>query len=235
MKYYKITVSIMLGVLGVVLSAFNNILGIPTGFGMTVDLAGVPVLIAAFVLGARYGIYALNVLFLGILFTSPTGFIGGIMKFIATAPLIFVPYFMNKGLLRGLLLTLAILIALFSLPALAFTFNQFLGAFLFLLAVVLISYSMGEERISNSLLAFALAVGVRCVVTVITNIYFAGPLFFKMSPDELIAFVESIGLPFAKASVYAIISFWNIVQSIVEWTIAYYISFYRLKPQVLKT
>ena len=229
MKYYKTTVSIMLGVLGVVLSAFNNIIGIPTGFGMTVDLAAVPVLVAAFVLGARYGVYALNVLFLGILFTSPTGFIGGTMKFIATAPLIFVPYFMNKGLLRGFAFSIAILIALFSLPALAFTFNQFLGALLFLLAVVLIAYSTGEERISPSLFGFVLAVVVRCIITVITNIYFAGPLFFKMSPDELIAFVESIGLPFAKSSVYAIISFWNIIQSIVEWSIAYYISFYRLR------
>lgn len=229
MKYYKITVSIMLGVLGIVLSAFNNILGIPTGFGMTVDLAGVPILIASFVFGAKYGIYALNVLFLGILFTSPAGFIGGIMKFIATAPLIFVPYFMNKSTLKGLVLTFFILTALFSLSAFMFTFNQFLGVLIFLFSIIFISFSLGDKNVNTSIFAFLLSVGVRCLVTIIANIYFAGPLFFKMQPEELIKFIESIGLPFAKTTIYIIISFWNIIQSFIEWRIAYYISFYRLK------
>jgi len=90
-KVYKLVAAALLAGLAVFFQFYNGVLGVQTGFGMTVDLAALPVLVALFVLGYGYAFEALLVLTLAIALIAETGYIGAIMKFAATLPMIALP------------------------------------------------------------------------------------------------------------------------------------------------
>jgi len=69
-------------------------------------------------------------------------------------------------------------------------------------------------------LAGALALIVRAVVTVIFNFYFAIPLFFNMPPDAIISlFEDGTTLGFIGFGAYITeVAFWNTIQGIIDLT-----------------
>lgn len=88
---HELVVIGLLAALAAVLQISNGIIGIPVPFGMTVDLAAVPVLLALFLFGFESAAYVLILLTLIITLTAPTGWIGASMKLTATIPMIAVP------------------------------------------------------------------------------------------------------------------------------------------------
>ncbi len=256
MKTYRLVAAALLSAFAFLLQLYNDVIGIPTGFGMTVDLVGVPVLLAFFVLGYEAALYVLVLLALLITFASPTSYIGAIMKFAATLPMILVPSLyliarkrkMNATQWLALfLLVLAVLGVFFAFSgylyqyaSLQFEGNGFLVGLLPFLLLLVFSYvllrvwrshenDVEPARLSfwqNASLVLALAVLLRGIFTVIANFYFAGPLFFKVSPAAFAGFVESAPLPFFGASAwYWVIFFWNTVQGIVEFALAWLLAF----------
>lgn len=91
MKTYRLVAAALLAALAIALQLSNEIIGIKTGFGMTVDLVALPVLLAFFILGFKSALEVTVVLSLAIALTAATGYIGAIMKFAATLPMIAVP------------------------------------------------------------------------------------------------------------------------------------------------
>ncbi|HNT61177.1 MAG TPA: hypothetical protein PKJ97_04340, partial [Candidatus Bilamarchaeaceae archaeon] len=97
MRTYKLIACAFLAALAFILQVSNEVLGIPTGFGMTIDLAAVPIMVALFVFGAEYSFLTLMVLGAIILISSPTGVVGSVMKVGATLPMIIVPYYVARS------------------------------------------------------------------------------------------------------------------------------------------
>ena len=258
MKTYRIVTASLLAALAITLQLTNEFIGIKTGFGMTVDLVAVPVLLAFFIFGFKTALDVVIVLTLAIALTASTGYIGAIMKFAATLPMVAIPalYAISlKGKIGWqragaiILLGTLVLTALFALLAyptanLAPVLGQsnVWGVYLVgLLPVALIAltayflrwFVQGKETMEmfskphHVLAVLALALVVRGIAMVIANLYFAGPLFFKIPPHEFIAFIESQNiLFFGKGTAwYAAIFFWNAVQGIVEFAIAWMIAF----------
>ncbi len=259
MKTYNLVAASLLAALAIVFQISNDFIGIKTGFGMTVDLVAVPILLAFFILGFKTALDVVIVLTLVIALTASTGYIGAIMKFAATLPMIAIPalYALSlkgtvdwkKGIAIILLGTI-VLTALFAFLAyptvnLAETLGKtnVLGFYLVgLLPIILIAltayllhwFLTGQENAMelfskphHALLVLALAVVVRGVAMVIANLYFAGPLFFKIPPHEFIAFIESQNILFfgKGAAWYGAIFFWNVVQGVIEFAIAWFIAF----------
>ncbi|PIN82636.1 hypothetical protein COV61_05420, partial [Candidatus Micrarchaeota archaeon CG11_big_fil_rev_8_21_14_0_20_47_5] len=124
MNTYKLAAGALLASLAFLLQMSNGILGLPTGFGMTIDLVGVPVLVAFFILGYETALYVAVLVALAIIFFSPTSYIGALTKFSATMPMVIVPaaYLLaagkGKGQLMGVVvLAAAALIAFFGIGA----------------------------------------------------------------------------------------------------------------------
>jgi riboflavin transporter FmnP len=65
-----------------------------------------------------------------------------------------------------------------------------------------------------------LAISVRVLVTVIFNFYFALPLFFGMTPEDIIGFYSDVTiLGFVGIGAYiSEVAFWNILQAIIDLT-----------------
>jgi len=90
------------------------------------------------------------------------------------------------------------------------------------------------------------AVTVRAIVTVLFNFYFALPVFFKMTPDQIILFFtnpvfqsfvgHSLGLVDFGAFV-AEVTFWNTVQGVIDVYLALVIGLIVLRrfPAAVKT
>ena len=119
---YEIVIIGLLAALAAVLQIYNGVIGIPVPFGMTVDLAAVPVLLALFLFGFESAAYVLILLTLIITLTAPTGWIGASMKLTATIPMIAVPalYLIAAGKRQrfaALALCALVLVALASLFA----------------------------------------------------------------------------------------------------------------------
>jgi len=93
---YKLVASLLLAACGFLLQLVNGIVGIQTGFGMVVDFVAVPAYIALFAFGLRYSLLTLVFISLFIFFSSPTGFIGALMKFTATLPSLLSLWFVMK-------------------------------------------------------------------------------------------------------------------------------------------
>jgi riboflavin transporter FmnP len=229
MKTYKLIATAMLSALAFVFQLTNNFIGIPTGFGMTVDLAAFPVLLAFLILGVEYGISSLMMLGLLILLSSPTGFIGAIMKVSATLPMILVPFAIAKSkginLAKTLLLIFVFILLFFYASAFFSQFHPIIPA-LFLLGIALLSTRIkGDVKLDGAtilLLSLAVAILVRGIAMIIANIYFAGPMFFHMSTEQFLSFLQSIELPFlGKNWAYMVIFFWNAVQGAVEFGLAW--------------
>lgn len=236
MKTYRLIACALLAALAFILQISNGILGIPTGFGMTIDLAAVPILIALFVFGAEYAILTLAVLALIILTTSATGYIGALMKLAATLPMIIVPYFMTREktawkevadaflVLVGVLALFAISVEFAKMPGL-----EMLAGIVPLLVVIGAGYWIGKEGGKVDLsdvklagLALLVAALTRSTLMTFANLYFAGPVFYHVSPDEFIAMLNALFVPILGGGMgWFVIFFWNFVQSIVEFAIAW--------------
>jgi len=88
------------------------------------------------------------------------------------------------------------------------------------------------------IVASVAAVAVRAFVTVLFNFYFALPLFFNMTPDVIIQFFtnpifqsvvgRSLGLIGFGAFV-AEVSFWNVLQGLIDLYVAFVIGFIVLR------
>jgi riboflavin transporter FmnP len=236
MKTYRLIASALLAALAFVLQISNGVLGIPTGFGMTIDFAAVPVLIALFVLGAEYAMMVLALLALMILTTSPTGYVGALMKMAATIPMIVVPYFIakEKKIYKDLIGGLAVIIGVLAIFAVSTELAQMPGlemlAGIFpLLIIVAAGYWMakkgGAVDLSNAklaLVALVIAAFARSLIMTFSNLYFAGPVFFYTSPAEFIEMLDALFLPFLGSGMgWFVIFFWNVVQSIVEFAFAW--------------
>ncbi len=220
MNTYQLVSAALLAGVGIFLQLASPVLGIPTGFGMTVDLVGVPVLLAFFVLGYEAALYVLAILAVLITFASPAGYIGSIMKFSAVLPMLLVPalYLVARkskmARAKAAAFFLLILLGLFALFAVSsylyvFSADRFTSSFLVglfpTLLVLAFSYvclrlwkghegELDVKSLASPGTAFSvlvLALLVRGVLMVVANFYFAGPLFFKMSAAEFVGFVES--------------------------------------------
>lgn len=229
MRTYKLVATAMLSALAFVFQLTNNLIGIPTGFGMTVDLAAFPVLLAFLIFGVEYGISSLMMLGLLILFSAPTGFIGAIMKVSATLPMIIVPFAIAKSkginLAKTLFLMFIFILLFFYASAFFSQFHPIIPA-VFLLGIAILSTRIkGDVELSSAsilLTSLAVAIIIRGILMIVANIYFAGPMFFHMSSEQFISFLQTIELPIlGKNWAYMVIFFWNGVQGIVEFTIAW--------------
>ena len=241
MKTYRLIASALLAALAFILQISNDIIGIPTGFGMTIDLAAVPVLIALFVFGAEYAIMVLALLSLMILTTASTGYIGALMKMAATIPMIAVPYFMAREhnayeMLISAVAVILITLALFGVSAefAKMPGLELLAGILPLAFILVLGYWVGKSGGSVSLSDWKIALGVlalaaltRSTIMTLANLYFAGPVFFQVSPAEFIGMLDNLVLPlFGSGMGWFVIFFWNIVLSILEFTVAWIPAYY---------
>jgi riboflavin transporter FmnP len=237
MKSYKLIACAFLAALAFILQISNEVLGLPTGFGMTIDLAAVPVMLALFVFGAEYGLLTLMVLGAIILVSSATGAIGAIMKVGATLPMVLVPYYVGRAekpvdYAMVTVGTLVGLVALFWLSTEAFMLSGALGGLVPIAALIVLAYLVGRGKRSDlsspavALYALVLAVLLRGAVATVANLYFAGPVFFHMGAEEFVGFLNSIDLPLlGKGMGWAVIFFWNAVQGAIEFGFAWVLAF----------
>ena len=256
MKTYKLVASALLAGLAVVFQLFNGVVGYPTGFGMTVDLVGLPILLAFFILGYDSALLVSVLLALVIALTAPTGYIGAVTKFTATIPMFLLPaaLLLSMGkkldapkLFAGLFTILLILVGMFAVSAYSTDYakgiagkDSLLVGILPVAVIAISAYAFSRvwerygKKASTSMLskvhvaipALFLAVVVRGALMAVTNLYFAGPIFFGMSPTDFIAFVDSVKLPFiGSVPWFAVIFFWNAVQGIAEFALAWIIAY----------
>lgn len=262
MKTYRLVAAALLAGLSIALQLSNNVIGIQTGFGMTVDLVALPVLLAFFILGFQSALDVSIVLALAIALTASSGYVGAIMKFAATLPMIAIPALYALALkgkvswqraLAVVFLGSAVLIALFALLAYPsaglsekFGGSNVWGIYLVgLLPVILISAiayflywalsSHAQDGLERELFskphhavfALTLALLVRGIAMVVANLFFAGPLFFKIPPHDFIAFIESQNILFfgKGAAWYTAIFGWNAIQGIIEFSLAWIIAY----------
>ena len=263
-KTYRLVATATLAALAFVLQYSNSVLGLQTGFGMTIDLVAVPIILALFMFGVESSIEVLAVSTIFIALFAQTGPIGAAMKFAATAPTIavFATYLIMRGKGTG-----APAIALAALSAIVFSVGLFAaggmmnsligkgGGLLFgllpillmlVVTYIVLKYFERERRIKDAmhkpsafvdmrvlvLLAVAVII-IRGAAMVVSNFYFAGPLYFKISPEQFVSLVNSSDLLFfgKGAAWYVAIFAFNAIQAAIEigiaWLIAYRFGFAR--------
>ncbi len=251
-KTYKIVATGMLAACALILQIANPILGINTGFGMTIDLVGVPIILALFMFGVEASIEVLALATLFIAIFAPTGIVGALMKFAATAPvIIFAALNMarkgkNPGMLENGLMLVAGVVAsalIFALGGWIYSELKDTSLLVFGLLPVLamagalfIVQKMGGgkkhdyrifENSRSFLVVVAAAVILRGVAMIIANYYFAGPLYFKLSPEEFVGYISSTDiLVFGKNSAWQIVVFaFNAIQAIAEIAVAWILAY----------
>ena len=263
-KTYRLVATATLAALAFVLQFANGALGLQTGFGMTIDLVAVPIILALFMFGVESAIEVLAVSTIFIALFAQTGPIGAAMKFAATAPTIavFAAYLIMRGKGTG-----APAIALAALAAIVFSvglfaaggmMNSALGgnggllfgllpiAIMLLITYAALKYFERERKVKDAmhkhsafadartvaLLAIAVII-IRGAAMVVSNFYFAGPLYFKLSPEQFVSYVNSADLLFfgKGAAWYVAIFAFNALQAAVEiavaWLVAYRFGFAR--------
>ena len=255
MRTYRLVAAGLLTGLALALQLASGAVGIQTGWGMTIDLVAVPILIALFVLGYGTALETLLATGIGIALLAPTGYIGAVMKFSATLPMLAVPaaYLIAKRrklepprLLALMAILLAACVLVFALIAyLAFYSGEAFGnslftgiaplfglaAFSYLLLVLWREYGSEQElrgvfSWKEALALFAFAAALRGLLMIVANFYFAGPLFYRMTPAALAGFIAGVPVPFFGASAwYASIFLWNVVQAAAEFWIAWLVAF----------
>ena len=271
MKTYKLTAVAMLSCVAAILQVSNGVIGIPTNFGMTVDLVGVPILLCFLLFGLDAAMYTALLTTLIITLVAPTSWIGAVMKFTATVPMFLVPAFymlsvkknfdLGKILINvffALFISMMLFIlsinanlvgksvvpqlsdTLYTVPKIDYlhftetrvTVSDLLLGLLPIATITVFSlivlhfwgrYSMDTNPLIFSsadamLLVALLAITVRGIAMVISNYYFAGPLFFNISPTELMNSVP-----------WYLIFLWNAFQGLIEvalaWTLAFRFGF----------
>jgi riboflavin transporter FmnP len=154
---------------------------------MRIDLVAIPWIVAWVIFGYKASLLslAISIPLVGVLGPFAGGWVGAVMKAIASIWMIIIPAVFTYRL---------------TLPKLIF--NRF-----FFMAAALS------------------AIAVRAVATVILNLYFAIPVFFGMTFEQIIEFFSNpmfqsfFGLSLGLAGVWAAvgeIAFWNTVQGIID-------------------
>ncbi|MFH1200379.1 MAG: hypothetical protein V1708_04895 [Candidatus Micrarchaeota archaeon] len=255
MKTYHLVSAALLAGLALALQLFNNVVGVPSGWGMTIDLVGVPILLALFVLGYGTALEALFATSIGIALIAQSGVIGAVMKFSATLPMLAVPAFYliakrRKLAPARLLALLGLLLAAFiasfaALAYFAFYSQQSFGGSILSGVVPILGFAgfsclllwlwrrygsehelRGAFSWKEALGIMSIAVVLRGLLMIVANFYFAGPLFFHVTPDELAAMISSVPIPLLGPSAwYASIFLWNAVQGALEFALAWVIAF----------
>ncbi len=147
----------------------------------------------------------------------PTGF-GMVVDLVAVPS--YISAFVLGPFYGALTLFLTCLVILFLSP------TGIIGAFMKFSATLpsLALMSLVGDKIKSlkALSLLLVAIAVRGLLMVFLNLYVAGPLFFKVSPDVLVRKLSEIDLPlFGKgAFIPAVIVFWNGVQTVVEVAVA---------------
>jgi hypothetical protein len=178
-----------------------------------------------------------------IVVVAPDSWIGASMKFAGTLPMIVVPAFwLLVGKTRGRLWVFILLAAVLAGGALLLSgeFGRALkslgggilgslivgiGAIAVLAVIgllIVLWWREGSEGLGSRAFAspwaaiavFAFAVLVRGAVTVVSNYYYAGPVFFGISANEFIA-----------AFPWWIIFGWNVLQGAVEFWVAWVVAY----------
>jgi riboflavin transporter FmnP len=263
-KTYRLVATAMLAALAFVLQYANGVLGLQTGFGMTIDLVAVPIVLALFLFGVESSIEVLAVATIFIALFAQTGPIGAAMKFAATAPtvIVFAAYMIARGRGGG-----APALALAALAAVVFSVGLYaaggmmqsalggssglLFGLLPIIAMALIIYaalkhfgrqgkvkdalhkaSIFADARTVALLAVAVII-IRGAAMIVSNFYFAGPLYFKISPEQFVSLLNSSDLLFfgKGAAWYVAIFAFNAIQAALEiavaWLVAYRFGFAR--------
>ena len=243
MKTYKMVSVALFSAAAAIFQLLHGVIGVPTGFGMTVDLVGMPVLLAFFLFGFESALAVCILVTLIVTLVSPETWLGASMKFAATLPMILAPalwlLIIKKKNDFGRLG--AILLLSFTLPLILFVFSGLINTSLkpftknilvegiapivgLLLSSLFISYlwaryahevKMSSLAKSESIIIVtALALLVRGVSMVVANYYYAGPIFFGISTEK---FMETVP--------WYLIFGWNVLQGIIEMGFAWAIAF----------
>ncbi len=291
MKTYRLVMAALFTAVAAIFQLTHNILGIPTGFGMTVDLVSLPVLLAFFLFGFDLALLVCILTAIIITLISPETWLGASMKFAGTLPMILLPALWllsgkkktDPGRISAIVLlsiTISLFLFVFSgilntssnpifqgmnqtiynrpnltaggsvlLEGGAVTPETFLQGVIPILGLSGISwimfylwrrYGKGVDIISlsktrNILIVTSLAVFVRGISMIVANFYYAGPVFYGISAQDLVAASLPIQVPFlmqdpVNLPLWFIIFFWNVVQGVVEilfaWTIAFKFRFF---------
>lgn len=241
MKTYQIVAGAMLSAMAVIFQLVHGVIGLNTGFGMTVDLVGVPILLAFLLFGLESALYVSVVTALALTLISPESWLGASMKFAATVPMFLVPayYLLVKGdkkertgMALGLGALTIVMVFLVSIYTNIFMQNTISNTLVLGLmpigAIAVFAYllgkiwekrkpaadwnMLGDWRMAGALMLVAII--ARGIAMVLANYYFAGPLFFGMSTQQMLAAIP-----------WQLVFGWNAVQGAIEfslaWTIAY--------------
>ncbi|MCX6777822.1 MAG: hypothetical protein NT157_02960 [Candidatus Micrarchaeota archaeon] len=254
MKTYVLMATALLSALAIVLQLTHGIIGVQTGFGMTVDLVAVPVLLAFFMFGFNAAVEAAFIMALFITFASPETWIGASMKFAATLPMIIVPALYAISAKRGIdgakVLAILLFSAVFSITVFALlgmagsrvltpSTDSMIAGVLPIIIVALLGivlarlwsvYGKGTDQSVFSkpgpiAIVLVVALLVRGVAMVVSNLLFAGPLYFQISPSQVVDLVSSSPLPVVGNSWYLVIFVWNVLQGGLELLVAWLIAF----------
>jgi riboflavin transporter FmnP len=255
MRTYRLVAAGLLAGLSLALQLVNSAVGIPSGWGMTVDLVGLPILLALFILGYGTALEALLAASIGIALIAQTGVIGAVMKFSATLPMLAVPAFYLIAKRRKLeparlFMLLGLLLVAFVAAFAAFAYFAFyslqafgssvlagiapilgFAGFSYLLLWLWRKYGSDHElrgvfSFREAAAILLIAVALRGLLMIAANFYFAGPLFFHVAPAELAAMISSVPVPFLGSSAwYASVFLWNALQGALEFALAWVIAF----------
>lgn len=88
MNLYRYVSVALLAALGAVFQIVH--IGVPTAWGMWVDIVAVPILLALFLFDLKHSLAVAVLIALILTIAAPSGFIGAIMKFVATLPMFLV-------------------------------------------------------------------------------------------------------------------------------------------------
>ncbi len=243
MKSYELAALAMLSALAVVLQYFNNVLGVPTPFGMTVDLVGVPTILALFIFGFEASVYVAAVTALAITFIAPTTWLGASVKFAATIsfPLVAAILACARGRrvvaigIGGMVfagLISAVLLMASGTTRIMATAAGIIGELMLgllpviVLTVIAVALAGLLKRCAGEpnfrifanpvifIVALVIALLVRGITMTVANYYYAGPVFYGMSTEQI-----STLFP------WWLIFGWNAVQGIVECTAAWILAY----------
>ncbi|MFH1470467.1 MAG: hypothetical protein ABIF01_01855 [Candidatus Micrarchaeota archaeon] len=267
MRTYRMVAVALFAAAAALFQLLHSVIGIPTGFGMVVDLAGLPVLLAFFIFGFEEAVGVLVLLSLIITLVSPETWLGASMKFAGTLPMVLTPALWllaakkkndlgRIGAMAVMLIVVSLslfLLAglintsmkpekgdeLYSIPEIraggsvfvegaSVSIGDLIGGLSPIVGLAIASlfilrlwgrYGKGVDKASlrdpATIAAITiLAIVVRGVSMVLANYYYAGPIFWGMSPEQVMAI----------APWYLIFGF-NAIQAAVELGFAWAIAF----------